>query len=219
MSSLYKDHGNKLVFISGMHGTGKNSLIEDFLKEIKDHPLSRKVIFHKKIVMTTFEDNFDRQARRIAKYFIDYKRMILKTLNSENPIVLCDRSILDYDRYIEAFRDLGYLGLDLEEYEAFKMMSDAFNKLYDKNKLNTFYLEPSYEFICQNILKRKNRTGRFKWREDDDRYNSAIYKSYVDWYKSASLETSTKCTSEDRKERVEELVKFVNRVIEKSLYK
>ena len=60
-----------LVFISGMHRCGKDTLIEDFLRMSKETELPFKLIRYNNCKMTSFKDVFKRQVRRIAKYVID----------------------------------------------------------------------------------------------------------------------------------------------------
>ena len=51
-----------VVFLSGCHGTGKSTLKEKLLEQIP------YLIRYDKCEMTSFEDIFERQIRRIAKY-------------------------------------------------------------------------------------------------------------------------------------------------------
>ena len=61
-----------LIFVSGMHGTGKTTLIRNTMMDPKTNVGPPHIIQYTKCEMTSFKVNFERQPRRIAKYMIDF---------------------------------------------------------------------------------------------------------------------------------------------------
>ena len=94
---------NNLVFISGVHGTGKTTLMMEILKSMPE------LLLYEKCEITSFEDCFERQIRRIAKYRIDYNRIRQMCRQNPDKIIITDRCFYDAMIYLMTFRQIGKL--------------------------------------------------------------------------------------------------------------
>ena len=157
-----------VVFLSGVHGTGKSTLKENLLK-------LPYIINYDKCEMTSFDQIFERQIRRIAKYRIDYERICKLALENPHKIILTDRCILDAYAYLKAFYDLQWL--EAEDYnDCLSMIESLFpnSKMFPKHIL---MLNPPLDKIKEWINKRQNEVGT-KWNEKDMRYLEVTYNAY-----------------------------------------
>lgn len=176
-----------LVPISGMQGTGKSTLIEDFLKApegiLGSFPYLA-TIHYSKCEMTTFDDIMERQIRRIAKHVIDWRRAIQLAHKFPNCMIITDRCYHDAECYIQAFYALDWLTTDENDYLR-DLLYTSFSP-WDVEQIKPFFLNPPLSFIKENLSKRKDEQG-MKWKEDNDDYLEAVFRSY-NYYFSQSEE-------------------------------
>lgn len=224
-----------LVVISGMHGSGKDTLIEDFITTVKENTALREymdydVKRYTKCDMTSFEDNFERQIRRIAKYGIDWYRAIKMAVENPDSIILMDRGYLDAKAYLTAFYMLNWM--DTSEYKMLHNLLDIVFSAHNTMKMDPFILCPPFDLIEENLAKRKAE-GKTKWNEDNEEYNKIVYKNYVfsakeiidvedpppecpySCYPKFCFNRTQKivtcfCREKDRKKRVNILLKYCN---------
>lgn len=204
-NELARMPGN-IVFISGMHGCGKDTLIEDFMKRKEE--LTFDVIRYYKCEMTSFKINFERQPRRIAKYAIDFYRVIKLAIENPNSIIITDRCVYDAYCYLKAFYRLYWFRE--EEYEWIKGILHATFKPFDLSAINSVILVPSFEFIKSNLAKRQKEKG-IKWHETDLEYCEAVYTAYIDvciLYCDFPVDCII-MKEEDREKRVDKLMEIV----------
>ena len=164
-----------LIFISGMHGCGKDTLIEDFLEDFPKHNLGFNVLRYKKCEMTGFKVNFERQPRRIAKYVIDFFRAIKMAVENPTSMVITDRCCHDAFCYIQAFGNLGWFTNE-ELLWIHHMLHVAFEP-WSLRAIAPFFLNPPFEFIQKNLVKRQAEKGP-KWHETDQEYCKAVFMAY-----------------------------------------
>ena len=158
-----------VVFLSGCHGTGKSTLKEKLLDQIP------YLIRYDKCEMTSFEDIFERQIRRITKYRIDHERIAKLALDNPDKIILTDRCVFDAIVYIDAFSTLGWL--DNSDTITCKHMIDVLfpsAKYYPKNVI---LIHPSLDTIKEFLSKRQSEEGT-KWNENNEYYLSMVYHYY-----------------------------------------
>ena len=187
-----------LVFISGIHGCGKDTLIKDFLDKSKNSELPYKIIRYEKCEMTSFDDIIERQVRRIAKYVIDYHRA--EKIAKENPdsIVITDRCIWDAWCYIKAFKNLNWLSKEDADWID-NLLSVSFDQIYIES-IDPILLLPPIEFVKNNLYTRQQSKGA-KWNETDMDYLNAVYNMYKIFYNSYKPKETILIT--DREQRVE----------------
>lgn len=175
-NELARMPGN-IVFISGMHGCGKDTLIEDFMEKSKDLPF--EAIRYHKCEMTSFKVNFERQSRRIAKYAIDFYRVIKLAVDNPNAMIITDRCMFDAYCYIVAFYRLYWFRET--EYDWIKNMLFTAFEPFDISTIHPVLLIPEFEFIQSNLKKRMKEKGP-KWHETDMEYCRTVYDSYITNY-------------------------------------
>ena len=159
---------DNIVFISGVQCSGKSTLVESLNEKIP------YVELYRKCEMTSFEDVFLRQIRRVAKYRIDYE--LIQEMAKTNPqkLILCDRSIYDAKVYLDSFYQLGWL--TKEQYTSTTNMLYALFYKDDMFPKYNYLLIPPFEKV-QKWLKKRQKT-QIKWREDDEVYLKTVYDNY-----------------------------------------
>ena len=198
-----------IMFISGMHGSGKDTLIEDLLNDKSKNDC--EIIRYKKCELTSFEDIYERQMRRLAKYSIDLYRVIKLALYNPYKMIITDRCIIDAFVYLKTFKDIKWL--NTEEYDYLMNVTDSMFNKWSYYAFKPFVLFPTYEFILENLKKRQQT--HTKWRETDLTYARAIYDSYYQLCVKYEDKDDPKyslevCTIEDREERLAYLKKCIN---------
>jgi len=202
-----------LVPISGMQGTGKDTLINDLLQAPEGvvGNLPFKLVHYQKCEMTTFTDIMERQIRRIAKHAIDWNRATKLAIDNPDTIVLMDRCYCDASVYIDCFEFLDWISQAERDY-LHGLLQQAFD-LWDTTQIRPFFLNPSLGFIKRN-LKVRAEQGKAKWKEDDQRYLDTLYRAYnydlsvtdpwdvVGYSGSNEFETGYECIEESRTSRV-----------------
>lgn len=166
-----------LVFVSGCHGSGKDYLINQYFDWYEKHKveLDYKAIRYNKCEMTSFTNIYERQIRRIAKYAIDFRRIL--TLCTRNPdyVVVTDRCpVLDPYCYINAFYRLEYIDNEVKDH-LLRILDDTFSFWDKKEIMKRVFLLIDYD---DNILEKIKKRDANKWNEDDDRYTKAVAAEY-----------------------------------------
>ena len=166
-----------LVCVSGMQGTGKDTLINDLLQSSQGiiGNLPFKLIHYKKCEMTTFEDLMERQIRRIAKHAIDWMRATKLAIDNPDTIVIMDRCYCDAIVYIDCFEILNWITVAERDY-LHDLLQQAFD-LWDTDSIEPFFLNPPLAFVEKN-LKIRAEEGKAKWKEDNSQYLTTLYRTY-----------------------------------------
>lgn len=167
-----------LVPISGMQGSGKDTLIEDLFNtsaSSKKRMMPFEIMRYTKCEMTPFEDIMERQVRRIAKYVIDWQRAIKMAKEHPNHMIITDRCYHDAECYLAAFQVLDWI-TDKQRDWFHNILEESFRP-WNTNQIKPFFLNPPLAFIQQNLQKRA-RDGKGKWHESDTDYIEAVFTSY-----------------------------------------
>jgi deoxyadenosine/deoxycytidine kinase len=189
---------NNVVFLSGVHGTGKSTLKQD-LCEIP------YIINYEKCEMTSFKQVFERQIRRIAKYRIDYERICDLAEANPDKIILADRCVYDAYAYIDAFQDLGWL--TEEDYGDCWRMIRALFPTSDMMPNHVLNLAPPLDTIKSWLKKRQNEIGT-KWNEQDEEYLETVYNRY----ERNHIAGIVRIREIDRKERFDICKKYLDKL-------
>ena len=233
MSYTYHDNflvPLNLVWVSGMHGSGKDTVINNVLSAPNLDKLPYKVLRYKKCEMTSFDDLFERQTRRIAKYGIDWYRSIGMAIKNPDSIVLADRCYHDARCYIEGFYYLDWLTEKQQDW-LLDILDEQF-ALWSTEDIKPFLLYPPLSHIEKNLETRHEQTQSKKWREEDEEYNKAIYDSYTLYFTDDSdyhvfgedayeeydipeFEPGYKCTATNMVDQAIELQKYMTECWEK----
>lgn len=158
-----------VVFLSGCHGTGKSTLKEKLLEQIP------YLIRYDKCEMTSFEDIFERQIRRIAKYRIDHERIAKLALDNPDKIILTDRCVFDAIVYIDAFSTLEWLGNS--DTNTCKHMINALFPDAVYYPKNIILIHPPLDTIRGFLSKRQSEEGT-KWNEKNEEYLDMVYHCF-----------------------------------------
>lgn len=201
-----------VVFLSGCHGTGKSTLKEKLLEQIP------YLIRYDKCEMTSFDDIFERQIRRITKYRIDHERIAKLALDNPNKIILTDRCVFDAIAYIDAFSGLGWLG-DSDTITCKHMIDTLFPGInYPKNII---LLHPSLDTIKEFLSKRQSEEGT-KWNENDEEYLNMVYHHYDYRFNNRNMYTDRinflKLEDVDLDERVKKCKHYLDELYDNIVY-
>ena len=155
-----------VVYVSGVHGVGKSTLIQELCKD------TQHFVTFKKMHVPKPDEIRERQLVRACRFYLQtfYEQSIAK--QQAGKIVLCDRGWQDMLAYAAGFAKLGWM--PHEEYKTLRDMSDF---LFQNTENKIIFINPPLESIEQNLQKRWER-GRKKWREDDFDYLYMVYESY-----------------------------------------
>ena len=161
-----------LVILSGVHGCGKNTLMDDYLNANINNEF--QVLRYHKCKMTAFDNIFERQTRRIAKYAIDWHRIMKMATDNPDKMILTDRCFWDAFAYLHSFRVLGWI--TTEEYEWLMRMLETAFLPYRHTQIKPFFLLPPFELIQSNLHTRQQKF--VKWNEKDLQYCQTTYNQY-----------------------------------------
>lgn len=167
----HEDDYRNVVFLTGMHGSGKDTIKNALVKKYPD-----MIIPYEKCEMTKFTDVFERQVRRVAKYVIDYDRIHKLAKENPNKIILADRCLLDAMQYITAFHNLGKIN-DAEFELLYQWLVTYIASTPDVNNTVFLIVHPSFKTVMDHLKKRQSG-GVIKWNETDMQYNKEIYSVY-----------------------------------------
>lgn len=173
---MYKVPEN-LIFLSGCHGCGKDYIINRYFswQEENNDKILFKAMRYNKCEMTGFEEVYERQVRRIAKYAIDFKRIIDTCIDNPDRIIITDRCpVLDPYCYVKAFAKLNFISNEIEKH-LLNLLDESFI-FWDKKDIlsRVFLIKDASNTILNNI---KNRNAN-KWNEDDINYTLAVIEEY-----------------------------------------
>ncbi len=158
---------SNIIYFTGVHGTGKSTLINSILEYNPSLELRQKqdILKH--------DDTHERNMLRAVRHYQQRMEDESYALAHPEKILLRDRSILDNDGYTRGFHALGWM-TDTQS-SAFRTL---FATLFIPNHVprNIVFVDPPLEFIIANIHKRWKETGIKKWREDDFEYLAAVRK-------------------------------------------
>lgn len=167
---------DKIVYFSGVHGSGKSTLI----KEIAKH---NNFLEHTRNHSLTLEDTYIRAVWRLTKYYIETREQIELASNNPSKMIIGDRCVYDNFAYMNAFQSLGWISN-----KEIKHHSDVFEALFPvelRPKL-IIHISPPFDWVKNNLEKRWQKESK-KWREDNFEYLELVMQSYNSIYTNTSI--------------------------------
>ncbi|HLC77596.1 MAG TPA: deoxynucleoside kinase [Candidatus Nanoarchaeia archaeon] len=190
---------DKIVFFSGIHGSGKSTLIKDLSKIDNIFPYENiDANYH-------LEHTYHRAILRMAKYWVDTQRMVELSKKNSDKIILASRCVYDNLAYVNGFYDIGWISK--QDYEHHR---SAYKSLFGERSLpiNIVYLNPPEEWVIENIKKRWE-THPKKWREDEFEYLSAVHESFYELYSELKNPYVLRLEETNREKRVEVVLEWM----------
>lgn len=220
MALYSKKNYSQLVFIAGMHASGKSVLVaslDDIPNLILFPRLRRKELFTQRQFQALVQKKSN---------FVDVKRCLLERLDDYykefhfqiqlaqlNPrhFILCDRCPIDGLAYIEACYKLDWLDAG----ESDKLRKNFRSVFKDIEQLaNGIFLQPPLQWIERNFKERlKARKSRF-W-EQKSNFIQASYYAFEKIYKAHISNTDEKWIKiksvnlDERKQCAEDYINFL----------
>jgi deoxyadenosine/deoxycytidine kinase len=163
-----------LVFISGPHGAGKTTLVNNLAEDSK--------VIHVPELMTKtpkfHTEPFERMILKIYQRCIEnYEaREIAKKMPDK--IVIGNRCIYDTQCYAEAYHRLGWISNE-EKASIDRLTKDAYFEYFQAP--TAIVLNPPIEVLKEHLKERWCK-GEKKYREDDMDYLRAAAEAYTEAY-------------------------------------
>ncbi len=183
----------KVVYFSGIHGSGKSTLIKDLSK---DNPF---LVYENIDTNYHLEDTYHRAILRLAKYWVDVQRMEDQSKKNPDKIILVSRCIYDNLAYIDGFFKIGWISeTDLIHHK------DVFKATFRKYELprNIVNLCPPDTWAIE-MIKKRWQTHPKKWREDKFEYLEAVSQAFRELYSQLNNSNILFLEETDREKRVE----------------
>ncbi len=167
---------NKIIYFSGVHGSGKSTLVKEIAKN--DYFLE-----HKRVHSLTLDDTYIRAVWRLTKYYIEAQEQLVLSKDNENKLILGNRCVYDNFAYMNAFQKLHWVSD-----EEIKHHSDVFEALFSKHLLPKYviHLAPSFDWVKERLEERWKKEDK-KWREDNFKYLQKVICAYDKLYDSLSI--------------------------------
>lgn len=167
---------DNIVYFSGVHGSGKSTLICEIAKH-------QDFIAHKRIHSVTLDDTYVRAVWRLTKYYIETTEQLALAQTNSDKVILGNRCVYDNFAYMNAFEKLGWISEKQNQHH-----SDIFEALFseDLRPKKIIYISPPIEWIKERLSERWQIKGK-KWREDNFDYLSAVTNEYHNFYYASQI--------------------------------
>lgn len=205
--AVYKfapDANNKIVYISGAHGSGKSTLIED----LRGNAIGevREQIAH----MEGIDENVTRQVWRIALHCIEHRENLALVTSGNNSLIIGDRCYIDDMAYMSAFRHLGWF--TEQQFRDLVRLTNMTYQITDTPKPRRFIIvTPPLDWNISRIEQRWQSGERTKWRERDFNYLAVVMAQYVQLAQQLARDGfALQVTVTDRDERTRVISQWLN---------
>jgi len=192
---------DKVVYFSGIHSSGKSTIIEDLMK--RDEFV--KYSTHLKV---NLGHTYHRMIFRLSRYWIEAQEM--EALSNEFPekIVLGDRCIHDNLVYSLGFYRLGWIPKD--DFEHNEKASKVLFRSHEMPK-NVVNVSPPLEWI-ENKLNERWKTRPKKWHEDDFDYLREVANAFPEHYSKLKGVNVLQLKETDRQKRVDLVLDWIHHI-------
>jgi len=198
---------DKIIYFSGIHGSGKSTLINELTQKIN-------TLKYTSPYSITLEDTYIRAVWRITKSYLETCDHIELLKNNKEKIILADRCIYDNFSYMKGFLKMGWISNN-----NMKQFEDIVKATFDEDHKpkNIIYLSPPKEFVINNILKRWENNPK-KWREDNFEYLEKVMKEYDKLYSKDIYELNNSAniltiTATDIQSRKNQAINWIEKII------
>lgn len=177
-----------IVYLSGPHGAGKTTLIEQLVRE-------NDFIVAPELVTKTPKFDAEPFERLVLKFYqrsIENYEVWETAKKNSDKIVIGNRCIYDALCYTEAYHKLGWITADDREY-ACKLAEQVFWQ----RKPYAIVLNPGLEEVKTHLEKRW-KEGKKKWREEDMEYLREAINAFAYYKFVADVFYVTSNSQEDR---------------------
>lgn len=167
---------DNIVYFSGVHGSGKSTLVREIAKR-------NGFIEHKRIHSVTLNDTYIRAVWRLTKYYIEATEQTVLAQAETDKIILGNRCVYDNFAYMNAFQKLAWVSD-----EEIKHHSKVFEALFcDTLRPKAIvHIAPSLDWVKDRLAERWKKDGK-KWREDNFEYLEAVMHAYDDIYRNLPI--------------------------------
>jgi len=195
----FSPEANKqVVYLSGPHGVGKSTLIED-LKSF-----DRKRIVEQIAHMEGLTDNVSRQIWRNALHCIEHRENLNYVMNQPpNSVVIGDRCFLDDIAYVDACTELGWITPEHRK-GIFENAEFQYQMSGTPKPENFIILLPPMEWNIERIEERWQEGIPAKWCEKNFHYLGIVRKQFehLGWAYSDKAIVVEETSREGRVKRV-----------------
>jgi len=199
----FKPEANKqVVYLSGPHGVGKSTLIDD-LKSF-----DRKIIVEQIAHMEGLTDNVSRQIWRNALHCIEHRENLNYAMNQPpKTVVIGDRCYLDDIAYVNACTELGWITQEHRD-GIFENAEFQYTMSKTPKPENFIILLPPLEWNIERIKERWQEEIPVKWCERNFHYLGIVREQFE---QLASSNSNIVVVNEtDREGRVKKIKNWLN---------
>jgi len=167
---------DRIVYFSGVHGSGKSTLVREITK-------NDGFLEHKRVHSVKLEDTYIRSVWRLTKYYIEAREQLMLAQTNKNQLILGNRCVYDNFAYMNAFQKLNWVSD-----EDIKHHSDVFEALFPESLLpkTVIHIAPPFDWVRERLNERWQTESK-KWREDNFGYLQAVMCAYDKLYSSLSI--------------------------------
>lgn len=167
-----KEIQNRVVYISGPHGSGKSTLVNR-LKEVSPNLQLQEQLAH----LESLQEMTERVIWRVALHAIEHRLNLIKASQNPSQIIVGDRCYLDDVMYWRAFERLGWI--TKKQMKSYVELLDQTYRLTDTPKpLRIILLAPPYDWNVARVRQRWAEGEHVKWHEDDFGYLAFVNEQF-----------------------------------------
>ena len=188
----------RAIYISGIHASGKSSLIKDLLEH-------EEFVQYETYLKVDLEHTYHRGVFRLARYWIEAHEIQKLAEENSGKLILVDRCIYDNTAYCKGFHSLGWMSD--EELQHHESCVDVMFREFERPK-NIVHVAPSSSWV-EERLKDRWETTPLKWREDNLEYMNRVLETFSKIYAEMKGVNILRLEETDRKKRVENVFEWI----------
>ncbi len=166
------DANRRVVYLTGPHGVGKSTLVEDLKKY--DAERIREQIAH----MESLTDNISRQIWRISLHCVEHREnLIYAAKQKHNSIVIGDRCWFDDHAYVSAFATLGWITPQQRD-QVFELEQLTYKNSGTPLPQTFIVLLPPLDWNIARIQERWEEGTPAKWCEHNFDYLKVVREEF-----------------------------------------